>query len=141
MNKPVKSILYWSPRILGILFSLFLVVFSFDVFGTGAGFWATAAGFLIHNIPTFFLLLVLWLTWRREWIGGVVFIMLGIAYILATIGRMPLVAYFAISGPLFLIGILFLLNWFTKVDPDAPKGDEVQPEQPEEQEIQHQEGE
>ena len=39
MNKTVKPVLYWSPRILCILFAIFISLFALDVFGEGDGFW------------------------------------------------------------------------------------------------------
>jgi hypothetical protein len=38
-QNPLSSILYWAPRLLGILFSLFVSIFALDVFGQGYGFW------------------------------------------------------------------------------------------------------
>jgi hypothetical protein len=54
---------------------------------------------------------VLIISWRREWIGGIVFILLALLYIISIWGRFPLITYIGISGPLGLIGVLFLLNW------------------------------
>jgi hypothetical protein len=34
MNYTTKQILFWSPKARGILFALFITVFSVDVFGT-----------------------------------------------------------------------------------------------------------
>ena len=41
MIRPSKQLLFWTPRILGILFALFLSMFALDVFGEGYGFWGT----------------------------------------------------------------------------------------------------
>ncbi len=41
MKRPMKQFLFWSPRVLTILFALFLSLFALDVFGEGYGFWAT----------------------------------------------------------------------------------------------------
>jgi hypothetical protein len=38
MKKPVKRILFWTPRLLGILLVAFLALLSLDVFGMGGGF-------------------------------------------------------------------------------------------------------
>lgn len=120
MNNTLKSILFWTPRALMTLFALFLVVFSFDVFGNGEPFWTVVAGFLIHNIPTFVLLLVIWLTWRREWIGGVIFVLLGLAYIVLTLGKVHISAQIIIGGLPILIGLLYLLNWIYRAELRPP---------------------
>jgi hypothetical protein len=106
MSKPIKSALFWTPRILGILFTLFLGLFSLDVFGTGATFWETVAAFLIHNIPVFVLLVVLILAWRWEWVGAAAFIGFGIWYLILMRGQ-----FFILALVPILIGGLFLLGW------------------------------
>ena len=35
MNNKWKRVLYWTPRVLGILFALFISIFALDVFGEG----------------------------------------------------------------------------------------------------------
>ena len=103
-------LLNWAPRILGILFAIFISLFAFDVFGQGTGFWKTLLALLIHLIPTFLLIIILILSWKRPWIGGIFFILLGIAYIIwsSQSGRGSQIIYI----PLFLVGILFLTSWF-----------------------------
>jgi hypothetical protein len=103
-------LLNWAPRILGILFAIFISLFTFDVFGQGTGFWKTLLALLIHLIPTFLLIIILILSWKRPWISGIFFILLGIAYIIwsSQSGRGSQIIYI----PLFLVGILFLTSWF-----------------------------
>jgi hypothetical protein len=115
MQELSRKILFLTPRVLGILFILFLGLFSLDVFEEGYGFWGTILAFLIHNIPAFVLLIVLILSWRWEWMGGVIFIGMGAFYIIYMWGKFPFVAYLTISGPAFLIGLLFWINWFVKI--------------------------
>jgi hypothetical protein len=107
--------LFWTPRLLSILFAIFISLFAFDVFGEGYGFWATILALLMHLIPTGIVLLVLALAWRWEWIGGLLFIGLGLLY-LARFQGQHWSAYVALSGPLFLIGVLFLLNWLYRAE-------------------------
>jgi hypothetical protein len=117
--KKVSKFVYWTPRILSILFLAFLVLFSFDVFGNGYTFWQTVAALLIHNIPVFFLLAVLIISWKHEIVGGIAFILAGLFYIALSMLRYQFEWYMIswsmiIAGPAFLIGILFLVNWFKK---------------------------
>jgi hypothetical protein len=111
MKGRVKRFLFWTPRILCLVFAVFVSLFALDVFGEGYGFWETILAFLIHLIPTGIILAVLAISWRWEWVGGILFIALGTAYIVTTWERSRWPAYLAISGPLFLIGVLFLVNW------------------------------
>lgn len=110
MHKGYK-IIYWMPRILGIVFAAFISLFAFDVFGEHGAGWEVIAGFLIHLIPTFILCLFLGLAWKWEWIGALMFFIFGAYYLVMTRLRFDWVTYLVISGPMFLISILFLINW------------------------------
>ena len=73
MNKSVKRVVFWLPRILCLLFAVFISLFALDVFGEGYGFWETIVAFLIHLIPTGLILIALAIAWRWEWIGAILF--------------------------------------------------------------------
>ena len=49
------------------------------------------------------------LSWRRPWIGGVTFVLLGVAHALAVSVRLDWIA--AISGPLMVLAGLYLWAW------------------------------
>lgn len=120
MEKKINKFIYWTPRILGIVFVLFLMVFSLDVFEPGLTAWQIALGLFMHNIPALFLLIILIISWKHEAVGGIVFILAGIAYIVLTAVRSQLPWYIVFSwslilaGPAFFIGILFIVNWLKK---------------------------
>lgn len=70
----------------------------------------------MHNIPVLILLAALIIFWKREIVGGVVFILAGLLYIIFAFHRAPtwdirLLWSLTIAGPAFLTGILFLINW------------------------------
>ena len=111
MNASVKRVLFWTPRILCILFAIFLSVFALDVFSEGYGFWQTIGALLLHLVPTFIVVIALLIGWRWEWVGAALFGAFAVCYVVWTWGRFPLVTYLSISGPLALVGVLFLLNW------------------------------
>lgn len=119
MENKVSKLVYWTPRILSIIFIAFLALMSLDVFGMGLGFWQTIGGLLMHNIPVFILLAVLIISWKYEIVGAVVFILAGLLYIfLAVRGAdnlgMALAWSVQISGVAFIIGGFFLANWIKK---------------------------
>lgn len=119
MENKVGKFVYWAPRILSIIFIAFLALFSLDVFGTGLNFWQTIGAFLMHNIPVFILIAVLWIAWKKEIVGAVAFFLAGILYIVlvfrgAQDWRMALAWSVQISGVAFLIDGLFLANWLKK---------------------------
>lgn len=112
VNETVKKILFWTPRVLGILIAIFISLFALDVFTEGYGFWETIVALFMHLIPTAIILLVLVIAWRWEKIGGILFILLGVTYIALFWEPDQVPGYLIISGPLFLVGILFLLDGF-----------------------------
>jgi hypothetical protein len=102
------------PRILGLLFAGFISLFALDVFDEHQGFWQTLLALAIHLIPTGILLALLALAWRWEWTGLLSFPGLAICYVVIFWGKFHWSAYAFISGPLFLLAILFLLSWQTR---------------------------
>jgi len=100
-------VLLWTPRIVCILFIASISLFACDAFGNNTGFWQTLLAFLAHLVPTFVMIFILYLSWKRAWIGGIVFILAGIAYMI-----WKGVIYPVVFIPLFLVGVLFLLSWF-----------------------------
>lgn len=112
MRPQIKKAIFWTPRLLTILFAIFISVFALDAFSEGEGFTKTLIAFLIHLIPTVIIVTILVLSWKREWIGGVVFFLLGIGYAIIAVSHPSWIL--AISGPLFLISILFLIGWFSR---------------------------
>lgn len=107
-NIYLKQALFWTPRTLGILFAAFLSLFALDVFSAAYSLGETILALMIHLIPTLLIVLVLAIAWRRDWVGTVVFTALALFYA-ASSGRLDWIM--VISGPLFLIGLFFLLNW------------------------------
>jgi len=119
MENKVGKVIYWTPRVLSIIFIAFLALFSLDVFDMGLGFWGTLVGLFMHNIPVFVLIAVLVISWKREIVGGIAFILAGLLYIffgMKNTGdwRMALAWAAQISGTAFLIGGFFLANWIKK---------------------------
>jgi hypothetical protein len=114
MNRHVGGLVYWSPRILGILFAAFISIFALDVFSEHLPFGRTMLALALHLIPTAIVVMVLLISWRWEWMGAISYFSLGVIYIVSMWKRFPLVTYVAISGPAFLIGVLFLFDWIRR---------------------------
>lgn len=106
--------LYWAPRILSILFILFISMFALDVFVEGSSITQILIGLFMHLIPSFVLIIFLLISCRYEIFGGIAFILAGITYMLMVI-RSPFEWYMIswsliIAGPAFIVGILFFLS-------------------------------
>ena len=111
MEKPLNQFIFWAPRVVSIAFIAFLGLFAADVFGQGYGFLKTVGALLMHLIPNFVLMIVLIVSWKREWVAAIFYPALGVVYLVWAWGRFDWRAYLFISGPLFLTGLLFLLGW------------------------------
>jgi hypothetical protein len=114
VNKPVRQFLFWTPRIICILFCLFVSLFALDSFGGGQPLWRQVGAFLIHLIPVYVLIGVLVVSWRWEWIGGVVFPAAGLYYIYMSHGKYNWSTYAVMTGVPILLGALFLAGWFLR---------------------------
>ncbi len=90
MNKTTRGFLFWTPRIVCILFALFISLFALDVFEEDYSVFQTIIALLIHLIPTGIIVLVLVLSWRREWIGAFLFISFAMLYLLVALGRISI---------------------------------------------------
>ncbi|MBU0546451.1 hypothetical protein KKA13_04345 [Patescibacteria group bacterium] len=121
-NKKINNFIYWAPRILSIIFILFLGLMSLDIFDMNLGFWQTILGLFMHNIPAIILLLVLIISWKHEIVGGIAFILAGIVYI-TMLSVMAITRGFEwyyllwavqIAGVAFFIGTMFLVGWSKK---------------------------
>lgn len=111
MKSSTKKVIIWSPRILGILFAIFISLFALDVFGEGYGFWDTLLALAMHMIPTLIAVLALVVAWRWARVGAIVYIALAALYLMMSHGES-----FVLSIPLFLLGILFLVQWILRAE-------------------------
>ena len=114
METTSDRLLLWSPRILGILVSLFIGMFALDAFGQGTPILPALRDFIVHLIPAVVLLGLVLASFRRQWIGGVAFIGLAVVYAV-TMAKGRLDWMLTISGPLFVVGALFLLSWYRRI--------------------------
>lgn len=110
MQPRVRQWLFWTPRVSVMIFAGFISLFSLDVFGEGYSFWEIVAAFLIHNIPTALIILAMYLAWRWEWVGGLLFTVWAVFYLLSAKG-FGVGVYLSMAGLPFTLGVLFLLNW------------------------------
>ena len=101
----IERILHLLPRVLAILFIIFVSMFALDVFGMEGSLMQKIGGFLMHLTPAYLLIIVFLIARKWEIAGGVIYVLLSVFYIFLARGL-----YIVIWGPLLLIGILFILN-------------------------------
>lgn len=120
MGKKYK-ILYWAPRIICILAILFVSLFALDAFDPNLSIWEQIGGFLIHLIPSFILLALLILAWKYEYVGGIVFVLIGLLFSIIVFRMnyrmnhnfwMSLGIIASITFPFIIAGALFIMHYF-----------------------------
>ncbi len=122
MKNPIR-IIHWAPRIICILAILFISLFAADAFTPERTMWQQLSGFVIHLIPSFVLLALLILAWKKELIGGIIFTLIGSIlspiifqhnYNMNHSTWISLGIILSISIPFVLVGILFIVSYFLK---------------------------
>ena len=106
MTTKSAQLLVWLPRILAIAVALFVGLFALDAFNEGKPLAQALGDFAIHLIPAAVILAVVAIAWRYPSVGAVAFIGLAVVYAVS-VRRIDWIA--AIAGPLFVVGVLFLL--------------------------------
>jgi len=94
-----KQVFYWLPRVLAIMLIAFFSVFALDVFGEPNWF----LGLIMHLVPSFILIILTVIAWRREWVGGWLFV----------VTSLVITVFFhsvTMAIPALVVGILFLMN-------------------------------
>jgi len=122
MIRSIK-IFHWLPRVICILAILFVSMFAADAFAPGLTLWQQLGGFLIHLIPSFVLVALLFVAWKWEFVGGVIFTAIGIGlspfifihnYTMNHSIGMSLGIILMITFPFVVVGILFMISHFLK---------------------------
>jgi len=95
----IKKIIYWSPRVLAIAYIAFISIFALDVFSEPQWYLAL----FMHLIPSLILTVLTIIAWKREFIGGILFLVAGLV----------MTFFFhslSLASPIFVIGALFIAN-------------------------------
>lgn len=105
------KLFYWLPRVLAIVFIGFISIFALDVVGEPRWFLAL----MIHLIPSYVLVGATAVAWKKEQVGGLIFIAVGLASLVFT--RFESLIIFI---PTVVIGAIFLSGKsLTRVDSDT----------------------
>ena len=122
MNISVKT-WYWLPRILCILAIAFVSLFALDAFSSELSLWQQIGAFLMHLIPSFILLALLIFAWKKELIGGIIFMLIGLGLSPVVFSHnyrmnhsifMSLGIILTITIPFVIVGLLFLISHFKR---------------------------
>jgi hypothetical protein len=112
VNPRLAKIIHWAPRIAAILIILFISLFSLDVFEMEASPLELLGGFLIHNIPSIIMIVLLIFAWKRPVVGFVAFLVaaaLFTIFFVRSIYALPNLLLFVF--PILLVAFLFYADW------------------------------
>ncbi len=112
VNPRLAKIIHWAPRLAAILIIFFISLFSLDVFEMDASPLELLGGFLMHNIPSIGMLVLLIFAWKRPLVGFVVFLAAGTLFALRfvrSIGSLGNLLLFVL--PILLVALLFYADW------------------------------
>jgi hypothetical protein len=100
-----------AATIIGILYALALLVFAADVFNNEQNIAQTFYDLLLHLIPTAVILLIVVVAYNRSLIGAIIFLVLGLMYIITGWANLHWTAHVLIAGPLLVLSALYITAW------------------------------
>jgi hypothetical protein len=99
-----NGIIHWLPRILAILYAIFISIFAFDA--------PEILGIFTQLIPPAIILVALFLARKNDSFGSILFFFIGIIFTIFFNTLRDMTLFFVISFPLFLIAGLFAFKFF-----------------------------
>jgi len=111
--KREKKFLYWAPRVILLVISVFFFIFSLlsGAVHYGGGIY----GVLMNSpnaLPWLLLLGLTWFAWKNEKWGGSILLLFGLGSIyFFRVWKHP-GAFFSLSLPIIVVGALFLINHY-----------------------------
>ena len=128
MEKSI-NVFHWLPRIICILAILFVSMFALDAFAPGLTLWKQIGDFLIHLIPSYIMIALLVIAWKWEYVGGIIFTVIGFAFcvsvFLLNYNRnhfsiaQSIISTLIVAVPFVLVGILFMMSHNKKKQKNA----------------------
>lgn len=112
VNPRLAKVIHWAPRVAAILIIFFVGLFSLDVFEMEASPLELLAGFLLHNIPSIGMLVLLIFAWKRPVVGFVAFLAnaaLFTIFFVRDIYSLANLLFFVL--PILLVAFLFYIDW------------------------------
>ena len=123
MEKSIR-LFHWLPRVICILAILFISMFALDAFAPGLTIWQQIGGFLLHLIPSYIMIALLVIAWKWEYVGGIIFTILGFGFSVSVFllnynrnhfsALQSLINMLIVAIPFVLVGILFIVSYNKK---------------------------
>ncbi|OGO35330.1 MAG: hypothetical protein A2W35_22135 [Chloroflexi bacterium RBG_16_57_11] len=108
----LAKIIHWAPRLAAIMIIFFTSLFSLDVFEMEASPLQLLGGFIMHNIPSIIMIVLLVFAWKRPAVGFAAFIVVAALFTIffvRDIYALPNLLLFVF--PILLVAFLFYADW------------------------------
>lgn len=115
-------IIHFAPRIAAIAIIFFVSLFSLDVFDMEGTPLQLAGAFLLHNLPSIVMIVLLVFAWKRPQVGFIAFLLAGLFFLRFIFSQGGLGHFLLFSGPLLLISAMFYLDWRWKYPSEPAAG-------------------
>ena len=128
VSQPLAKIIHWAPRVAAILIIFFTSLFSLDVFEMDAPPLQLLGGFIMHNIPSIVMIVLLIFAWKRPAVGFAAFIIAAALFAIFFVRDMyalPNLLLFVL--PILLVAFLFYADW-KWLAPQAPTPADAAPQ-------------
>lgn len=112
VSSRLARIIHWAPRVAAIMIIFFTSLFSLDVFEMQGTPIQLLGAFLMHNIPSIIMIILLILAWKRPVVGFVAFLVAGVAFaafFVRDLYSLPNLLLFVF--PILLVALLFYADW------------------------------
>lgn len=96
---------------LGVLYAVALLIFAADVFNHEQNIAQTFYDILLHLLPTAVVFIIVVVAYNRPLIGAIIYLVLGLMYIITGWASMHWTAHVLIAGPLLLLSALCITAW------------------------------
>jgi hypothetical protein len=112
---------HWASRLAAFGIIFFVSLFSLDVFDMEGTPLELLGAFIMHNLPSIFMIFLLVVAWRRPVVGFMAFLIVGLFFLLVAVMNRSLGHFLLFAGPLLLISGLFYADWrWHQPQPPAP---------------------
>ena len=128
MEKSI-SVFHWLPRIICMLAILFVSMFALDAFDPELTLWKQIGDFLIHLIPSYIMIALLVIAWKWEYVGGIIFTVIGFVFCVSVFLlnyyrnhfsiAQSIISTLIVAVPFVLVGILFMMSHNKKKQKNA----------------------
>ena len=108
----LARIIHWAPRVAAIMIIFFVTLFSLDVFEMGGTPLQLLGAFLMHNIPSIIMIILLLVAWKRPAVGFVAFLIAAVAFavfFVRDISALP--SLLLVVFPILMVALLFYADW------------------------------